>query len=247
MVTLLRKLRRNLVSQNRFSKYILYAIGEIILVVIGILIALQINDWNDQNKKAELEIKILKEIDTNLSFDLEEIREDIAIMDSINMASQEIITYLKNNSEPSKAFNYNVIKMKVAPHFNPNKSGYGLLSSKGFEIIKNDSLRIAISDLYESYYPYYDQYEKERITFKDNNIKPYFLKYFSWVSDEEKYFLASMHTTNEDYQFIKEDDSFVKLIHAITFENSFVQLRAKTMEGKIINLKRQIAEVLDTN
>jgi hypothetical protein len=39
-----------MISQNKFSKYLLYAIGEIILVVIGILIALNINNWNESNK-----------------------------------------------------------------------------------------------------------------------------------------------------------------------------------------------------
>lgn len=245
MIKFFRTIRKKMVDHNRFNKYMLYAIGEIILVVIGILIALQINDWNDQKKKQALELKILKEINTNLGFDLEEIREDISIMDSINLASKQILKHLANNSEPSKAFNYNVAIMKAAPHFNPNKSGYGLLTSKGVEIVKNDSLRIAISDLYESYYPYYDQYEKERLNFKANNIQPYFLKYFNWLPDPNKFFLTAMHTTKKDYQFIKDDDSFVKLIQAITFENSFVQLRAKTMEDKILKLQEQIVSELN--
>lgn len=242
MVTLLRKIRRKLVSENRFNKYLLYAIGEIILVVLGILIALQINDWNDQNKKSELEIKILKEIDSNLSFDLAEIREDISLMDSIAFAAVDIIDYINNNDIPSNEFNYNVAKMKVAPHFNPNKSGYELLTSKGVETVVNDSLRIAISDLYESYYPYYSQYEKERITFKSNIIQPFFLKYFSWMNDFDKYFLTTLSCTEEDYLKLKNDDSFIKLIRAADFENKFVRLRAKTMEEKIINLKSQIKD-----
>ena len=76
---------------------------------------------------------------------------------------QWITDYLDQYDSPSEGFNYNVAKMKVAPHFNPNKSGYELLISKGVEIVVNDSLRMAISDLYESYYPYYDQYEKNNL------------------------------------------------------------------------------------
>ena len=52
MIKFFRKIRQKLLSENKFSKYIIYAIGEIILVVIGILIALQINNWNE-NKKLE--------------------------------------------------------------------------------------------------------------------------------------------------------------------------------------------------
>ena len=50
MINFLRKTRQQLLAQNRVSKYLLYAIGEIVLVVIGILIALQINNWNEFKK-----------------------------------------------------------------------------------------------------------------------------------------------------------------------------------------------------
>ena len=55
MIKFFRKIRQNLLTENKFSKYLLYAIGEIILVVIGILIALQLNDWNDSRKQLKLE------------------------------------------------------------------------------------------------------------------------------------------------------------------------------------------------
>tara|TARA_B100000508_G_C11416000_1_gene255775 strand:+ start:198 stop:971 length:774 start_codon:yes stop_codon:yes gene_type:complete len=53
MIKLFRKIRQKLLSENKFSKYLIYAIGEIVLVVIGILIALQINNWNE-NRKADI-------------------------------------------------------------------------------------------------------------------------------------------------------------------------------------------------
>lgn len=54
MIKLFRNIRHRLLLENRFSRYLIYAIGEIILVVIGILIALQVNNWNE-NRKSELE------------------------------------------------------------------------------------------------------------------------------------------------------------------------------------------------
>ena len=50
MIKFFRKIRRKLLTENKISKYLLYAIGEIILVVIGILIALQVNNWNEDRK-----------------------------------------------------------------------------------------------------------------------------------------------------------------------------------------------------
>ena len=59
MIKFFRKIRQRLLTENKISKYLVYAIGEIILVVIGILIALQINNWNEQrneNKKIKIAI-----------------------------------------------------------------------------------------------------------------------------------------------------------------------------------------------
>lgn len=65
MLTFLRKIRKKLLAENKFSKYLLYALGEIILVVIGILIALQINNWNESRKESAEEIAILKAMKTD--------------------------------------------------------------------------------------------------------------------------------------------------------------------------------------
>ena len=56
MIKFFRKIRQQLLTENKFSKYLIYAIGEIVLVVIGILIALQINNWNE-NQKTKVKIK----------------------------------------------------------------------------------------------------------------------------------------------------------------------------------------------
>ena len=62
MIKFFRKIRQQLLSENKFSKYLFYAIGEIILVVIGILIALQINNWNTQIKERKAEQYYLNQI-----------------------------------------------------------------------------------------------------------------------------------------------------------------------------------------
>jgi len=72
MIKFFRKIRFNLMEKNKIGKYLKYAIGEIVLVVIGILIALQINNWNELNKERASEKIILNEIRDNLKFDLKD-------------------------------------------------------------------------------------------------------------------------------------------------------------------------------
>ena len=69
MIKFFRKIRQNLLPENKFSKYLLYAIGEIVLVVIGILIALGINNWNENRKYKSIEKDLLNTITENLKLD----------------------------------------------------------------------------------------------------------------------------------------------------------------------------------
>ena len=72
MIKFFRNIRKSLLTENRFNKYLVYAIGEIVLVVIGILIALQINIWNESRKNKENIERILKEIQQDLLNDIQE-------------------------------------------------------------------------------------------------------------------------------------------------------------------------------
>jgi hypothetical protein len=150
MINFFRKTRKKLADDNKPLKYMRYAIGEIFLVVIGILIALSINNWNTEKQDRNLESKIISEIQNNLQFDLQELRTDISHMDSLNQSCKFMIDYIKLNTSPNNKFFYEAAKLRLAPHFDPNKSGYNLLTSKGVEIIVNDSLRKSISILYET-------------------------------------------------------------------------------------------------
>ena len=68
MINFFRKIRQRLLAENKIGKYLAYAVGEIVLVVIGILIALAINSWNQDRLDVKKESKILN----NLVTDLEE-------------------------------------------------------------------------------------------------------------------------------------------------------------------------------
>jgi hypothetical protein len=244
MIKFFRHIRQRLLTENKFSKYSLYAIGEIVLVVIGILIAVQINTWNNQHQDALLEIKILKEIESNLKQDLDEIYEDINLMDTINLASENLRKYLKRNDSPNDSFSRSAGALRIIPHFDANKSGYGLLESKGIGIVSNDSLRNAISVHYERLYPYYRRYEDERIEFHSAHSEPILLKYFTMYIDGENSIFPFFTITPPDYNKLKLDDDFLKLTHAVSLENNAVLIRAKRIERSILYLLSQISEEL---
>lgn len=77
MIPFYRKIRKKLADNNQFLKYSRYAIGEIVLVVIGILIALQINNWNEDQKGKQREMTYLENIKTDLLLNIDELNNFI--------------------------------------------------------------------------------------------------------------------------------------------------------------------------
>ena len=104
MIPIFRRIRRRLLSQNRLSKYLLYAVGEILLVVIGILIALQINAWNDHRKDREKEQAYLHRLQDELEFDKKYLRINREFYGEVFEAGSLVLTSIEdeqglNNSQ----------------------------------------------------------------------------------------------------------------------------------------------------
>ena len=81
MLRFFRQIRQRLITDNKFSKYLLYAVGEIILVMIGILLALQVNNWNQEQEQQKAIKRYLVSLVKDLEMDLEQFqaRSDQAI------------------------------------------------------------------------------------------------------------------------------------------------------------------------
>ena len=158
IIKFFRKIRQQLLSENKFSKYLLYAIGEIVLVVIGILIALQVSNFNEQKKLRKKELTYLKELSETLSYDLNNelkpCRNDIK--KNIN-AHKEFIKTLNIEIDSLNGDTlWDRMKSWILPwRLQVNFSPFNNLESVGMDLISCDSLRTEISKFYgyEIIYP----------------------------------------------------------------------------------------------
>jgi hypothetical protein len=148
-------------SENKFTKYLFYAIGEIVLVVIGILIALSINNWNEDQILRRTEVALLKEMKNNLEADLVDVRWNINENKKKLNANEIVLESLKSPESYNDTLNFYYGNLQGGTYFSKNTSAYDNLKSIGFQIIKNDSLRIRITELYSTSYNYLDIIEED--------------------------------------------------------------------------------------
>ena len=96
MIPFFRRIRKTLADDNKPIKYLRYAVGEIVLVVIGILIALQINNWNDAHNLTKKETSLLIEMKSNLESDLEGLKWDINKNEGLLKANRGVLKSLND-------------------------------------------------------------------------------------------------------------------------------------------------------
>jgi len=157
MINFLRKTRQQLLTQNKVSKYILYAVGEIVLVVIGILIALQINNWSEWKKDRMIEKSILLELVDNLERNIALIDIANAEIIEINKGTTTIIEIIEERESYPDTLIYHFDKLNRSGSYllKLNTNGYESLKNIGFEILSSKILKKEILSLFEISYPSY--------------------------------------------------------------------------------------------
>ncbi|MCB0770392.1 MAG: hypothetical protein KDC00_08305 [Flavobacteriales bacterium] len=143
-----------MLQENRFSRYLLYAIGEIILVVIGIFLALQLNNWNAGRKETAKELGLLAEMRQNLEADLADCRYNIDMNQRLLRGNVAVLKHLDERTSFQESLRVHYGNLFGNMALVPNISAFENLKGVGFDLIRNDSLRRSITKLYSERYNY---------------------------------------------------------------------------------------------
>lgn len=153
MIKFFRKIRQQLLTENRFRKYLIYAFGEIVLVVIGILIALSINNWNEDRKERETEKELIDELHVTVKNNHESLLKGLERWKSTTEAIDLILQVIdeKRPYKDSLAYQFYEAHRKRGNNLNNLIfSGYKALENKGFNLITNRNLREGVINLFDN-------------------------------------------------------------------------------------------------
>ena len=196
---------------GKTGKYFKYAIGEIILVVIGILIALSINNWNENRKLQHEELKLLFDIKTNLEVTLANFINDTIGNHKDLVNYQKIETYIKNDLPYNEELDVSFGTLTF--WFNPTitTSAFNTLQTKGLDIIKNESLKKDIVNIYEvELKNLTEDYDKSEWILNQTVSTPFISKHIRRLHNESL-FLARPN----DFNGLKQNDEFKNILSMI--------------------------------
>jgi uncharacterized membrane-anchored protein YhcB (DUF1043 family) len=218
MIKFFRKTRYDLMEKNKTGKYFKYAIGEIVLVVIGILIALQINNWNEKRKQTKEEIETLKNIKSDFENTIIEFEENNNFRKRIISTTKDLynIIHTKQNYYSNRQLDSLMSDLFINPTYNGQSETLNILFNSGkINIISNDSIKNAlvlwpqqVEDMTE------DEIYSSNIIFKD--LYPLLKRYISLyeINNNIKYKGLKLFnnptqsTTNIDYNGLFKDREF---------------------------------------
>ena len=193
-----------------------YAVGEIVLIVIGILIALQINDWNEQRKESKIEKQLINVLITDLKSKKAEFSSDLADVKSIIKKSGPAIKHWKSTSVID-TLNLKYLLEVLSQDgwfFNINSPVYASISGSGLWKQLPDSLTLQIDNVY-------------RMRFSP--IKVAFEKQVEYATDAKSNFLAPNHLLDLDEDLIEiqkivqdNDEEFIS--HIELFKSGVLRL-----------------------
>lgn len=215
------------IGGNRVTKYLLYAIGEIVLLVIGIMIAVQINNWNEVKQQKQLELQTLKEIRGSIETNLAEMERLSAAHSAQVEHFKDLVTHMEQDlpyhdsleTKMAAIFGWYTPLFDFAP--------YETLKTRGVELISNDTVKRNIIAVYEKViYRITDGLEKFESGNSTAVVLPYFSKHF------EMYSTSPAKVRANDYERIKKDPEYRNILQLLIGIRSFgVNLSTASAQG----------------
>lgn len=213
-----------------FNKYIF----EIITVFLGVTVAFLLNNWREDVKSRQTEIKILKEIKNGLTLDLKDIADNIRGHQAGMNATKFFSKLVKGVEAPEDSAMYYTFMLTRDFVSLQNIAGYESLKSKGLDLVQNDSLRVQIINIYEYSFQMIRKLEEE---YKELDLMdqyhPVFMEYFA------PYMIMDTKT-NQVTGFqpmkglsAKQKNTLIYLLVRLYFNHNFIMSEYKNVEALI--------------
>lgn len=211
-----------------------YILGEITLIVLGILIAVQINNWNEFRKTRRFEKQIMQEIHQTLEKELDVIGSRIKRCETIEKATAEVYQQLGDAVPLTDNLQRSFWLCNWVVFYQPQTIAFERLRAKGIELVSDDELRLDLLHLHDFLYPLVQSFTDRLNSWTETDLKPFSQTHFriETESPTKKIYLPL------DYQRLLEEPLFRNLILD-------KQSRTKDMRYHLTRIEEQVTLLMD--
>jgi len=209
--------------ENKTSKYLKYAIGEVVLVVIGILIALQINNWNEERKLRKFELNLLYELidvlengevkvkEGEFSGDLGFQKTQIENNKGTLASCEYLINHFTANLPYTDSLNYHFANAHTRYISLAKDQAYQNVKNYGLGFIKNDSLKVQLIQTYETNTNWLLELNERNNLYENNFVIPLLTELFDNVNMESTSRIEKSMIPN-DYESLKTNKKYLNVL-----------------------------------
>ena len=227
MLKFFRKIRYIYMEQNKTGKYFKYAIGEIALVVIGILIALQINNWNEARKESDKLNQVYERVLIDVENDIKELSANLAFIKNQERVFKAVI----NDSFTSDLLDIGLSRV-LANNYTTNLNKAGVNQLK--ELTNRDSLSLKIIEIYDTMENYIVLQLEKGLNEDSNSLVKTLAKY-TWFPEWQKKTIMKDNSSKELQDYFLTNMEYK---HRIIQANQYVYNNyVPAIEYSILTLK----------
>ncbi len=247
MIPFFRKIREGLLTQNKISKYLIYAIGEIVLVVIGILIALQVNNWNENRKLEKKEIGIATELHQELNENIASVKSQLELWQNRdqNILKVSELIASKQVTITNREFDSLMFYVIAFNNFKLKRSKFDrIIASESFEFKQSKSIiteMLILNDAYNTLMAYY-QFNVDNY---HGLIQPYLIENYKFRNFSN---IVSHQETVDSFDFkrLLSDYKFDNIIQSARGNNAPFVYYIKDTIKKMEALKDHLETIYPT-
>ena len=240
------------INSNSGRKYLLYAIGEISLVMIGILLALQVNNWNEKRISSRLAISNLESLKEDLLSDLNELKTNEEYLDLYESSGVNVWNHLYKLGVDvdSSRLNSDFMRLQLFREFLPSKTAYdNLISTGGINLLRDPQLQKLLNVYYRE--EPFDQRSKEQRNRLTNAYDPFRIKYIpsgmlrdylsNTINNDSTY---TIKTYLIDWKGLRQDKEYKLLIDQISAMRVPARWRLEQSRNEIHQILNRIDQLL---
>ena len=182
MTRIFNTIRQRMLAENRFTRYMVYAIGEIVLVMVGILLALQVSTWNQERQARKKEQVLLQELHDEFVMNKAQLEEVVANHAKALAAAEATIAEFPIDITTLDLDSFRVRRQGFGTHwtFNPSQGIINsLVNTSSFDLISDPELRKLLVSWNDVLVDYQEE-ELRAATVLIDQIRPFMIKHFSF-------------------------------------------------------------------